>query len=233
MKNKQIIILAGGFGTRLRSVLNGVPKALANINGTPFLKFILDNLVLQGFNDIIFSLHYEANQIVEFVENLHLNSFGDVKIRFVVEDRPLGTGGAIANVVFATEIESEFFVTNADTFIDSDIEKLAIGIPNIIGVVKVNETSRYGSVSFNNDGKVFKFSEKKFTSGEGYINAGIYKLEKRFFENWDFTPFSLENDLFPTMVKNGILNAIILNTNFIDIGVPEDYNRFCEMKKLS
>ncbi len=232
MKNKQIIILAGGFGTRLKSVLNGLPKALADINGTPFLKFILDNLVLQGFDDIILSLHYEANQIVEFIENVQLTNFGDIKIRFVVEDRPLGTGGAIANVVFTTETENEFYVTNADTFIDSDIEKLSIEIPNVIGVVKVRETNRYGSVCFNNDGKVVKFSEKKFTSGEGYINAGIYKLEKHLFTSWDNSPFSLENDLFPIMVKSGILNAKILETNFIDIGVPEDYSRFCEMKKI-
>lgn len=231
MKNKQIIVLAGGFGTRLKSVLNGLPKPLADINGTPFLKFIVENLINQGFNDFIFSLHYEADQIVDFLikENLREKN---IKIRFVVEKNPLGTGGAISNVIQETDIDDEFYVTNADTYIANDLDKLDVDVLNLIGVVKVKDTNRYGSVQFNSKGKILEFSEKKFSFGEGYINAGIYKLKKNIFTNWDHKPFSIESDLFPKLVNKGLLNAIKMDTYFIDIGVPEDYNKFCELKKI-
>ena len=231
MKNKQIIVLAGGFGTRLKSILNGLPKPLADINGTPFLELLIDNLIKHGFDDFIFSLYFESDKIIERINSQKDNKYGDVKIRFIVEDRALGTGGAISNVIYSTEINDVFYVTNADTFLENGFENLETEEENLIAVVKLADTGRFGNVEFDSNYIITAFKEKEDSAGEGFINAGLYKLNKVIFSNWDKSSYSLERDLFPKLISQRIIKAAVIQTNFIDIGIPEDYNKFCSLKR--
>lgn len=229
LKSNPVIILAGGFGTRLQTILNGLPKPLANINGKPFLFFLLKNLVEEGFNDFVFSLHFKAEMIIEVVKSFQTNILKNCKLRFVVEPTPMGTGGAISYINTLYEMEEIFVVVNADTWIESGYRLVNSSDENVMAVVKVEDTSRYGIVLFDNNLMINEFIEKKENQGEGFINAGIYKLNKKHFSNWNGQPYSIETSLFPDLVKQTKLKAAILNTSFIDIGVPDDYNRFCSL----
>jgi D-glycero-alpha-D-manno-heptose 1-phosphate guanylyltransferase len=232
MINKPLIVLAGGFGTRLQSVLNGLPKPLADINGTPFLFYLFQNWINKGFNHFILSLHYEANQIIDFVES-QKEAFMDCNISYIIEPKPMGTGGAISYVLNNFQIEDNFFVTNADTWIEDGYSLLNEVEQNVIGIVEVDDVRRFGSVLMDENGFVSKFNEKNNIKGKGCINAGIYKLSKSDFENWDGQPYSIEKDLFLKLVEKKNIKAIKMNTNFLDIGVPEDYFKFCKLKSKS
>ena len=166
--------------------------------------------------------------MTEFVrrEQLLGGSLGGVQIRVVVEPMPLGTGGAVANAVQKLKIKGNFLVTNADTWLDDGIRTLANACAPAMGIVEVEDTRRYGKVSVH-DGKVRSFGEKQESNGRGWINAGLYHLGSDLFAAWDGLPYSIERDVFPGLAKSGCLCAMPLNTGFIDIGVPEDYFRFC------
>lgn len=230
IKNKQIIILAGGFGTRLQSILNGLPKPLADINGTPFLKYLLKNLVAHGFNDFIFSLHYSANKIIEFIKEQQKGLLKNLKVQYVVENKPLGTGGAISYVVSKKLTSEIFFVTNADTWIQKGYLEIDFEKGNVIGLVEIENTDRYGKVELSNN-LVSNFLEKESSTEKGYVNVGTYKLSKKLFLKWEGNSYSLEKDLFPQLAKINKLKAVVIETNFIDIGVPNDYNKFCNLNK--
>lgn len=229
LKSTPVIILAGGFGTRLQTILNGLPKPLANINGKPFLFFLLKNLVEEGFNDFVLSLHFKAEMIIKVVESFQLNILKNCTIRFVVEPTPMGTGGAISYINTIYEMENYFLVVNADTWIESGYSLVNSIDVNVMAIVKVEDTSRYGTVLYDNNLMINQFIEKKENQGTGFINAGIYKLSKKYFSNWNGQPYSIETNLFPDLVKQSKLKAAILNTSFIDIGVPDDYNKFCSL----
>ena len=228
MINKPLIILAGGFGTRLQSILNGLPKPLANINGVPFLQYLLQNWINKGFNDFIFSLHFESNKIIDFLESQKLNHI-NCKIRYVVEPTPMGTGGAISFLLEKVEIENIFFVINADTWIEDGYSILNEVDSSVIGLVEVDDIRRYGSVIVDENDFVIKFLEKQDIINKGFINAGVYKLSKHDFANWDGNPYSIERDFFIKLVKEKKLKAKKIKTSFIDIGVPEDYYKFCSL----
>jgi D-glycero-alpha-D-manno-heptose 1-phosphate guanylyltransferase len=231
MIKNTIVILAGGFGTRLQSVLNGLPKPLADINGEPFLKYQFENWINNGFNDFIISLYYRSNLIIEFI-NLNKNGLlKNCKIQYVVEPHPLGTGGAISFLISKCQMTDSFYVVNADTWIENGYNSLDIDDENVIGLTKVDNTSRYGSVLTDQKNLVVKFEEKSDKEIPGYINIGLYKLNKSVFSSYHKVEFSLEKDLFPVLVNEKNLKAVNINTRFIDIGIPEDYHTFCKSKK--
>ena len=225
----QLLVLAGGFGSRLKSVVSNVPKPLAPINGTPFLSFQLDNWCSQGIKEFIFLLHYEANTIIEFLKawnNLEANQ--DIKMRFVIEHSPLGTGGSVANAVQKLNLTSDFLVTNADTWLGSGIQELSHASAPVISVVEVANAKRYGNIAFDKNFCVTRFAEKVESENSGWINAGLSLLHPEIFTSWDGKENSLEADYFPSLVKKNYLIALPLKDNFIDIGIPEDYHRFCK-----
>jgi NDP-sugar pyrophosphorylase family protein len=231
MINKPLVVLAGGFGSRLQSVLKGTPKPLADINGKPFLWYLLQNWVDKGFNDFIFSLHYESNKIMDFVES-QKQILKDCNVRYSVEPVPMGTGGAISYLLENAVVASSFFVANADTWIDSGYSTLNDEEGNVIGVVEVEDTRRYGSVLVDDKGFIKYFLEKNNIRNSGLINAGIYKLSSSEFNKWDGNPYSLENDLFVKLIEQKNLKAKKIKSNFIDIGVPDDYYKFCKFKSI-
>lgn len=229
MINKPLVILAGGFGTRLQSILNGLPKTLANINGVPFLQYLLQNWINKGFNDFIFSLHFESKKIIDFLEIQKLNHV-NCSLRYIVEPTPMGTGGAISYLLEKVYIENSFFVINADTWIEDGYSILNEVDSSVIGLVEVDDVSRYGSVLLDENDFIIKFLEKQELKSKGYINAGVYKLSKFDFIDWDGKPYSLEKDFFRKLVVKKGLKAKKIETSFIDIGIPEDYFKFCKLK---
>lgn len=230
--HKPLIILAGGFGTRLQSVLKGNPKPLADINGTPFLKLLFINWIEQGFSKFILSLHFESDKIIGLVEELKNTILATSEVIYVVEKEPLGTGGAISYVVKELNLEGDFFVVNADTWIKTGYSDMNEVDGNLIGVVHIENTERYGKVMVDECQRILKFEEKNQNNSSGIINAGVYKLNSSLFSNWDGSSYSIENHTFPNLVRNKDLKGIELKTNFIDIGVPEDYLKFCRLRDL-
>jgi len=225
---KPILVLAGGFGSRLKSLVSDVPKPLAPVCGKPFLIHQIENLYFLGAREFVFLLHYEADVIKEIlVDVTNNNNLDGIKITSLVEDLPLGTGGSIMNAINVLNINESFMVINADTWLGSGFKQLSLSSPNSIAAVSVKDCSRYGALVVT-DGNIEQFLEKKSSNGIGLINAGLYHLSPDIFNQvLGDTIFSLEADIFPSIVNMGMLSAIEINTDFIDIGVPEDYLRFC------
>jgi D-glycero-alpha-D-manno-heptose 1-phosphate guanylyltransferase len=223
----ELCVLAGGFGTRLRSAVADVPKPLAPVAGRPYLDYMIDRWVAQGVNRLVFLLHYQAELIEAFLnEQERVGRWRDCEIQCLREAEPLGTGGSIANATREHLLGPSFLVGNADTWLGTGINELAGSEAPAMAVVRVADVSRYGSAHVS-DGLVTAFREKGTEVGAGYINAGLYRLSRAMFERWDGRAYSLERDVFPRLAGERLLNAIPLDTQFIDIGVPDDYFRFC------
>ena len=223
----RLLVLAGGLGTRLRSAVADVPKPLAPVSGRPYLHYLVESWVAQGVTAITFLLQYQADTMKTFVKQQQQDGpLKNCAVEVVVEPTPLGTGGAIAYAVQQLGIQGDFLVANADTWLDNGIGALASTPAPSMATIEVADTCRYGNVVIRG-GKVQEFREKQQSRGRGWINAGLYHLGSDLFAAWDGAPYSIERDLFPDLAQNGCLNAVTLDTDFIDIGVPEDYFRFC------
>lgn len=228
LNQKPVLVLAGGFGTRLKSVVSDVPKPLAPVNGKPFIHYLMSHLYSQGARNFFFLLHYEAEVIkATLADGSLLHTSDDLNINSVVEREPLGTGGAIRNALTVFGIETSFIVVNADTWLGDGLEEIAAAPPNTIASVWVQDCSRYGALSVKN-GKIKKFLEKNASEGKGLINAGLYHLSPGVFgSSMDAARFSLESDVFPLAAAQGMLSAVEIDADFIDIGIPQDYLKFC------
>lgn len=226
MKQTNLLVLAGGFGKRLRSAVSEVPKPLAPVNGRPFLSYQIENWLDQGVGVLAFLLHYEADAIEAFLESKQ-NQIRDCEIRTLKESQPLGTGGAVAFAVQQFRLTGQFLVANADTWLNSGVKRVLEAEPPSLATVRVENSERYGSVQVEND-MVVAFKEKQDSSGHGLINAGLYHLSADLFKGWNGQPFSLERELFPKLASSGKLKSVFFETDFIDMGVPEDYFRLCQ-----
>lgn len=222
-----LFVLAGGFGTRLQSVLDGYPKALAPVHGKPFLYLQVEHWLSQGIDSFVFLLHHHADVIIEFLKSEENKLLKDCKVQYVVEPNPMGTGGAVAYAINLLAFEGDFLLTNADTWLGLGIDEMIKASTPAILVVKVEDVGRYGEVIFNDHRLVTAFVEKRNNLNDGWINAGICRLNTIFFKEWDGQPFSLESSAYPQLVAKKVLSAIALDTDFIDIGIPQDYARFC------
>lgn len=223
----KLLILAGGFGTRLKSVIDGVPKALAPVGDKPFLHLQLEHWVGQGITSFVFLLHHQADLIIEFVDSIKHDVLQDCEIQYVLESIPLDTGGAVANAIKDLNLLGDFLLTNADTWIGSGVADLLGGPSPSIATVDMTNASRYGRLELDEFSNITAFVEKSEQSKPGWINAGLCKLSVDFFLPWNGSAFSLEKETFQRLVDEGEVRAIKLQTDFIDIGVPEDYLRFC------
>ena len=224
------IILAGGLGTRLRTAIPNKPKCLAPINDSSFLEIQLEALVRQGINNIIISLGYLGG-LVE-VELNSMNLPKPIKIRTIHEKKPLGTGGAILNAMDQFNLE-ECMVTNGDTYLSGSLQKMTSPLSldareiSRMAVIEVANRSRYGGVELV-DKNVTGFLEKGLT-GKGFINAGFYRVNKKIFDkNKPGDKFSFESSILPALAKNNQLFYFEMDGDFMDIGIPEDYLKFCK-----
>jgi len=227
-KLPRLLVLAGGFGTRLRQVVFDRPKPLAPIGEQIFLKILLEHWILQGVREFTFLLHHEAEQLIDFLEQNQRTLLKDCTWEPVIESQPLGTGGAVANAVRQLKIDGAMLIANADTWVGSGIGMLASATPPALVGIQVQDISRYGGLELEKDGVIKAFIEKGRHGSPGWINAGIYHLNSSEFSGWDGNPFSMEQDLFPRLVEEKRLRAVPLVTDFIDIGIPSDYYRFVQ-----
>lgn len=225
MENLEAIILAGGFGTRLRSVVKDIPKPMADINGKPFLSYLIGNLSRQGIEKIILSVGYKA----ELIMNYFGSSYAGASIKYIVEDKPLGTGGAVKKA--CNEItQDDVFVINGDSFFCINFKDFYSfhkknGSMLTIAVKPMHNIERYGTVTINSN-QVIKFEEKAFKEF-GYINSGIYLLKKGLFNSCKVSgdSFSFELDFLEKECNNMRFYAFVSDGYFTDIGIPEDYGR--------
>ena len=227
----RMLVLAGGFGTRLRSVVSHVPKPLAPVEGVPFLKLQMEHWIAQGVSSFIFLLHHQADLIHQFLADLPRGMLVEGQVKTVTESEPLGTGGAVAYAVHQLGLDGELMIVNADTWLGSGVRELSQIGADAIAVVKQPDVYRFGQVELDGGGYAAAFREKEKCRGEGWINAGMYVLSADHFKTWSGEHFSLEKETFPELVANRRLKIVQLETDFIDIGVPEDYRRFCQWQK--
>ena len=224
----KLLVLAGGFGTRLKSTVADVPKALAPVGGLPFLEIQLENWLNQGLRDFTFLLHHQADQIINYLQGQMKGKLKDCQVDWLIEPTPLDTGGTIGHAVRELNLNKNFLTANADTWLGGGIQELIQSASPAIAVVNLANVSRYGQVHFDKQNHVIAFTEKTSQISAGWINAGLCFLSADQFKDWDGYPFSLERHLFAMLVKNRSLTAVPLQTNFIDIGIPDDYQIFCD-----
>lgn len=221
----QAIILAGGFGTRLRSVLADVPKPMAPIHDKPFLAYLLDYLQAQGITEVVLSVHYLREQIQAYFKD----SYQQMTIRYAIEEQPLGTGGAIIKSLQLVDKNQPVFVLNGDTFLRLNYKVMLLqhhwqAAPLTMALRKIPDCSRYGVVITEED-KVVAFKEQG-TAAAGLINAGVYLLNPTLFNNTALPEqFSFERDFLFPQIATLQPRPFIVDDYFIDIGVPEDYAR--------
>ena len=227
----KLLVLAGGFGTRLQSVVEEVPKALAPVGEVPFLFLQLEHWIDQGLRSFVFLLHHQADQIIGFLKSEQNRLLKTCEVLWLVEPTPLDTGGAISYAVEQLHLSGYFLATNADTWLGTGLKDVCQAKAPAMAVVELLDTSRYGAVQFDDQKHVIAFNEKSDSKGFGWINAGLCHLDTELFKNWNHQPFSLERTSFPALATRGELRAVALKTHFIDIGIPEDYFRFCRWIK--
>jgi D-glycero-alpha-D-manno-heptose 1-phosphate guanylyltransferase len=227
MRQINLLVLAGGFGRRLLSAVSDVPKPLAPVDGRPYLGYQVENWVDQRVTQLAFLLHHKAETIEAFLETQkRQGQFRGCELLTLKESQPLGTGGAVAFAVQQFGLTGSFLVANADTWLGSGVQQVFDAEVPAMATIRVENSGRYGSVQIEKN-KVVAFEEKQNGSGPGLINAGLYHLHANLFEGWDGQPFSLERQLFQKLVNEGQLKSVFLKTDFIDIGIPEDYFRLC------
>lgn len=221
---KEAIILAGGFGTRLRHILPDIPKSMAPVGDRPFLAYILEYLDNSGVGKVVIAAGYRH----ESIRSGFGSKYKNIKLLYSVEETPLGTGGAILKA--SSMIDSErCLVMNGDTYFNVDIGDFekhhAAYDPGLSVALKpMRNFERYGSVAVAG-GHITAFNEKRFCS-EGYINGGVYILNKAWLaETGPGEVFSFERDVMEKRVAEDKITGYISDTYFIDIGIPEDYYR--------
>lgn len=217
----EAIVLAGGFGTRLSTVVQDVPKPMAPVAGRPFLEYILDDLIDNGITRIILAVHYKKESIIEHFRNCYRNT----EVLYSVEDTPLFTGGAVKKALALCR-DGYAFVINGDTYFDVPLAEMAAsaeksGRTVTIAVKEMTHFSRYGRVAVDKTGAVIAFHEKQ-PCEVGLINGGIYYLDRDILTSYP-EKFSLEVDCFPNLLRSGGIGAFESKGYFIDIGVPEDF----------
>lgn len=218
-----VAILAGGLGTRLRPVVGERPKALAAVAGRPFLAILLEWLARAGARRVVLCTGYRGDLVRQELGD----RFGPIDLVYSREDQPLGTAGALR--LAYPLLDSELaLVLNGDSFCQVDLAAMldwraAKAAPALMLLTWVEDAARYGRVELDPDGVVTAFREKQPQGGPGWINAGVYMLERRVLES--IPPgreVSLEREIFPAWVGNG-LHGFAEGQRFLDIGTPESF----------
>lgn len=220
-----VAILAGGFGTRLQSKINGKPKVLAKVRKHPFLEYLLHQLNQAGFKNIVLCTGYLNDQ----VEKAFGAKYKNLQLLYSPEQTPLGTAGSLrkASSLFTSQT---ILVMNGDSFCEVDFKKFLDFHINknsqaSLVLTRVPDTTYFGKVILGNDANIIKFNEKQQGNEPGLVNAGIYlinnSLIKEFPQNKEI---SIEKEVFPKWIGKGFYGYAVSN-NFIDIGTPQNYKK--------
>lgn len=222
-KITEAVVLAGGLGTRLRSVAPDIPKPMVRIHERPFLDYLLAYLASWRISRVIISTGHMAGQIEEYFGN----SRHGLDVLCAREAQPLGTGGAVAFAARHLAPDAMFLALNGDSFAPFNphlmAKKIAAGADAAIMAVSVGNAERFGALAFDGQGMLSGFDEKNTTATAALINAGIYLLPASWFpRNQEIMPGSIERDYFPRWLEEGKKIAVLTSSGpFIDIGTPE------------
>jgi D-glycero-alpha-D-manno-heptose 1-phosphate guanylyltransferase len=225
MQIKEAILLAGGFGTRLKDAVPDLPKCMAPVNGRPFLFYVINYLRSQGIEKFIFSLGYKHEVVEAYLET----ELSTLDFQCLVEKEPLGTGGAILASCYKTSAQT-VLVVNGDTIFKADLEKAFTDHVKhesdcTLLLKPMENFDRYGVVELNEDDSIKSFEEKKFYKS-GLINGGVYILNAEQFLAEELPgKFSFEKDYLEKYFETRKIYGSVQDEYFIDIGIPEDYFR--------
>lgn len=219
----EAIVLAGGFGTRLAQVVKNVPKPMAPVAGKPFLVYVVEDLIAQGVGRIVIAVCYKKECIMDFFGT----QYKGAEILYSVEESPLLTGGAIKQALSLCR-EERVLIVNGDTYFSVDFAKMRAfaegkNTSATIAVKEMRDFDRYGKVEVNECGIATAFHEKA-PCERGWINGGIYDIKANCLQGYP-VKFSLEQACFPKLLEAGEIAAFPSDGFFIDIGIPEDYER--------
>ena len=220
---KEVIILAGGLGTRLRDAVPDLPKCMAPVNGIPFIGYVINHLKKEGVERFIFSLGYKHDYFNAFLQDI----LSPDQYELCIEEEPLGTGGAIQYASqFATS--NDVLVTNGDTLFNVNVAELSkqyfyAKSCCTLSLKPMNEFERYGVVEIDEEQRIVSFKEKKYYQS-GLINGGVYALIINSLKDKSLPQkFSCEKDFLEAFYSEKKFFATIQDEYFIDIGIPEDY----------
>ena len=218
-----ILILCGGFGSRLQPVVSDRQKVLADVTGQPFITFILDQVAASGGENVILCTGYMGEQL----ESLLGKRYKTLSLHYSKEPEPLGTAGAIRHALDMIKSDT-FMVVNGDSYCDINQQDLLVWHLEkksscTLTLVKMEDVSRYGSVDFDVNCMVTSFNEKQTEKKSGWINAGFYCINRKIIAALPGNKnISLEKDLFPTLIGKQFF-AFPQEAKFIDIGTPSSY----------
>jgi D-glycero-alpha-D-manno-heptose 1-phosphate guanylyltransferase len=224
---KEAIILAGGFGTRLQAVVSDVPKPMAPINNEPFLNYVFDYLLHYKIEHVVLSTGYLADKISDYYKN----EYRGIKISYTKEETPLGTGGGI-RLAMTKCYTSDVLVLNGDSFFDVNItdhfnNHISKQADCSLALRKVFNASRYGTILLGIVNAIETFKEKDNIEQTGLINGGVYILNRKLYlsKTNEAVPFSIEKDFYESRINELHIFGFEYDGYFIDIGIPEDYNK--------
>lgn len=220
------VILVGGKGTRLATVVNDLPKPLAPVHGRPFLDYVLDYLLASGQ---VSRFILATGHLADKVEAHYGARYRGIDIAYSREHTPLGTGGALLNAMRRMALTAPFLLLNGDSFVDADLLELhrlhrASSAGLTLALFAVDNAARFGTVCVTKT-LVTAFVEKNGLAQAGFINSGIYLIEPRVLQAWrgQLGPLSLETVIMPQLVAGKQVHGMIGGSRFIDIGLPETY----------
>jgi D-glycero-alpha-D-manno-heptose 1-phosphate guanylyltransferase len=220
---KECIILAGGLGTRLRSAVPDLPKCMAPVAGKPFLAHVIDYFRNQGIEKFIFSLGYKHEAIEAFLDT----TYASYNKQYVIEQEPLGTGGAI-QLACRQATEKDVLILNGDTLFSIQLAKQTAFHQQhqahcTLALKPMQHFDRYGVVELMENGAIKSFKEKQYYES-GLINGGIYALQVAAFLNEGLPEkFSFEKDYLEKLYTARPMYGVVQDEYFIDIGIPEDF----------
>lgn len=221
----EAVVLAGGLGTRLKSAVPDLPKCMAPVAGRPFIDYIIMALRDNGIQKIIFSLGYMSEIVIDHLKN----NWPELPYEYCIETQPLGTGGAIKLAIQQVNGD-HFVVVNGDTLFDVDLVQMSRLHTHTKAAISValkpmSDFDRYGSVQIDDSLCIKAFIEKKQMS-QGLINGGLYYINKNWFSGLSLPQvFSFEKDVLEKNTDSNVIFGYISDTYFIDIGIPEDFEK--------
>lgn len=220
-----VVILAGGRGTRLEGILPGQQKVVAKVKEHPFLEYILKQLNKAGFKNVVICTSYLSDQVNSALGD----NYSNISLSYSNEQPALSTAGAIAHALPYLK-SNDVLIMNGDSFYDLDLQNaydfhLKKKANATIILAKVKSTDRYGKVDLNDNNEIVSFEEKGERKSEGLINAGIYFIKKNLLEEIPKEVFvSLEKEMFPSWIGKGLYGFETMG-GFIDIGTEESYKK--------
>lgn len=222
------VVLAGGRGTRIQHLLDGLPKPMAPVAGRPFLEWVVRYLAAQGLRRVIISTGYRAEVVSDFFAG---RPVPEVSVQCVAEPEPLGTAGGFLHAAAAGGgIPPAWLVLNGDSLIFANLVEAVevLNQPKVAGVVigrEVEDAARFGTLETGAGGELLRFAEKR--PGRGVINAGVYLLRHELLASFSAgRPLSFEQDVFSKLTgSGGLLKVHAVNAPFLDIGTPESLPR--------